>query len=313
MSTKEDVIRILMNSDGYVSGEVLARKLGKSRAAVWKAIRALRSEGVTIDAVTNKGYLLTDSNDVLNENVIAARLDYDTKVMFYPVIDSTNTQAKRLINEDEDGNLLVVAAAQTGGRGRQGKSFYSPEKSGVYFSFVTHPMESLQNVVGATTAASVAVCRAIESLTDIRPAIKWINDVYVGGKKVCGILTEALTDFETGTVTSVIIGIGVNISTSDFGPDVDGAGCLACPVRRADLIAAIANELNCINLSDRSRMMDYYRSHSMIIGEEINFIRSGVVTPATAVSIHSDGGLEVRLTDGSTTVLRSGEITVRKR
>ena len=163
------------------------------------------------------------------------------------------------------------------------------------------------------TAAAVAVCRAIEALTDIEPKIKWVNDVYVDGKKVCGILTEAITDFETQTVTSIIIGIGVNITTTDFADSIENAGCINCSISRARLAAEIANQLNKVNCADLSPIIDYYRSHSMIIGEDINYIRKGVVIPARAVAIDSSGGLEVEHSDGSRAVLRSGEISVRKR
>ena len=313
MSTKDDVIHILMNTDRYVSGEVLARKLGKSRAAVWKAIRSLRQDGIAIDAVTNRGYRLVNDNDVLSASAVRSAVDYDTRVLYYPTIDSTNTQAKRLINDGDDGNLLLVAGEQTAGRGRQGKSFYSPAKTGVYLTYVAHPCAPLQTVVGATTAAAVAVCRAIEALTDIEPKIKWVNDVYVDGKKVCGILTEAITDFETQTVTSIIIGIGVNITTTEFADSIENAGCINCSISRARLAAEIANQLNKVNCADLSPIIDYYRSHSMIIGEDINYIRNGVVIPARAVAIDSSGGLEVEHSDGSRAVLRSGEISVRKR
>ena len=146
---------------------------------------------------------MTDDGNILNETTIKARLKHDIRVAFYNETDSTNNQAKRLISNCGSENLLVCAGRQTAGRGRQGKSFYSPENTGIYMSLVIHPDSSLQNAVTATTAAAVAVCRAIESLTNITPEIKWVNDVYVNGRKICGILTEAVTDFESGTVSSL--------------------------------------------------------------------------------------------------------------
>lgn len=313
MSTRGEVLGYLSETEDYISGEKLAQKTGKSRAAIWKAIKALQKDGIKIDAVTNRGYKLEKDNDILSAGTIRANVDFDTEVLFYDSIDSTNTQAKRLINEGETGNMLLVAKEQTAGRGRQGKSFYSPADTGIYLSFVTHPMDSLQSAVTATTAAAVAVCRALEKLTDKKPKIKWVNDVYIDGKKICGILTEAVTDFETQTVTSVIIGIGVNITTQTFPDDVTNAGAISCNVNRAALAAEIANQLNKINTGRYEDFISYYRSHSMIIGEKINFIKNGEITPAIAVAIDSRGGLEVELADGSRTVLRSGEISIRKR
>lgn len=314
MSTKQEVLRYLISSSNtYVSGEKLANDLGKSRAAVWKAIKTLQAEGYSIKAVTNRGYMLDDDNDILNADIISSRLDDSIEVVYYPSIDSTNTEAKRLINNGKNNTMLLVADEQTAGRGRQGKSFYSPPLTGIYMSFVTHPMVNLQNAVTATTAAAVAVCKAVESLTDKKPTIKWVNDVYLDDKKICGILTEAVTDFETQTVTSVIIGIGMNIKTIDFPTDVENASCLGANVKRADLISEITKELNRINNSDYGEFIDYYRSHSMIIGKKINFIKDGRVTPATAVEIDEQGGLIIQLENGEKTTLRSGEISIRVR
>ena len=176
-------------------------------------------------------------------------------------------------------------------------------------------------LAGPVCAAAVILPKDVQidglndskKLTDKKPKIKWVNDVYIDGKKICGILTEAVTDFETQTVTSVIIGIGVNITTQTFPDDVTNAGAISCNVSRAALAAEIANQLNKINTGRYEDFISYYRSHSMIIGEKINFIKNGEATPATAVAIDSRGGLEVELADGSRTVLRSGEISIRKR
>ena len=207
---------------------------------------------------------------------------------------------------------MITANKQTAGRGRQGKSFYSPDKTGIYFSLVIHPDTSLQNAVTATTAAAVAVCKAIEKMTVLKPKIKWVNDVYLDGKKICGILTEATTNFETGTVESVIIGIGINISTTEFPDGVDGAGCLNVDINRSEFIAEIVNELMNIVTGDYASFIDYYRSHSMVIGEKIKFFQNGETHFATALAIDEHGGLEVELDTGEKQTLRSGEITVRK-
>ena len=314
MALKEEILNYLSEHSGdYISGEELAQNLGKSRAGVWKAVKALQADGYTITAVTNRGYMFDANNDILNENELKKYIDFDCNVAFYKSIDSTNNEAKRIITDGDTKPLLVVGEEQTAGRGRQGKSFYSPAKTGVYMSLVVHPMAKLQNAVTATTAASVAVCKAIEKLTDITPQIKWVNDVYVDGKKICGILTEAVTNFETQTVESVVIGIGVNLKTHSFPSDVQNAACLEAPVKRAEFIATVANELNGIVTGDYSAFIDYYRSHSMIVGKDINFIKNGIITPATAVGIDDVGGLEVVLPDGTRDVLRSGEITVRTR
>ena len=253
------------------------------------------------------------ANDILSAEILKDKLKDigDIEVIYYPSIDSTNTQAKRLIGEGKSGNLLLVSDEQTNGRGRQGKSFFSPALTGIYMSFVFHPMADFSNAVSITTAASVAVCKAIEKLTDKHPEIKWVNDVYLDGKKIRGILCEAVTDFETQKVSSVIVGIGVNIKTTDFPDYVENASNLGTDVKRADMIAEITKELAEIVSCDYNEFIDYYRDHSMIIGKEIDFTENGRVTHAKAIEIEADGGLTVQLESGEIKTLRSGEISVR--
>ncbi len=312
MSTKEKVLTKLLNSNDYISGEMLASELDISRAAVWKAIKSLQSDGYNIEGVTKNGYKLIPDNKLVTAQSIKADLKYDIDVMHFATIDSTNTYCKHLLADGKQGEFLVTADNQTAGRGRQGKSFYSPDKTGIYFSLVIRPDTTLQNAVTATTAASVAVCKAIENLTDLKPKIKWVNDVYLDGKKICGILTEAVTNFETNIVDSVIIGIGINISTTEFPQGVDGAGCLNVDINRSKLIAQTVNELMNIAGGDYASFINYYRSHSMVIGEKIKFIQNGETHFAKAKAIDEFGGLAVELENGETQILRSGEITIRK-
>lgn len=314
MSTKNEVLKMLISSSNrYLSGEELAKWLNVSRASVWKAIKSLQKDGFIIDARTNKGYRLNDENDILNGEILKEKLGDETiEVLYYSSIDSTNTQAKRLINDGKSNSLLIVSDEQTNGRGRQGKSFYSPALTGIYMSFVFHPMADFSSTVSSTTAAAVAVCRAIEKLTDKRPEIKWVNDVYLDGKKICGILCEAISDFETGTVSSLIVGIGMNIKTVQFPDYVENAASLECDVRRADMIAEITKQLKEVLSKDYGDFIDYYRTHSMIIGKEIDYIENGTVNRAKAIEIDSRGGLVVQAGTEIKT-LRSGEISVRKR
>ena len=312
MSTKNEVLKMLIShADEYISGEELARALSLSRASVWKAIKALQKDGYEIDAVTNKGYRLGDKNDILSADILKSRLGDEIEVIYYSTVDSTNTEAKRLINAGKSNSFLVVSNEQTSGRGRQGKSFYSPPLTGIYMSFVFHPYSDFSSTVSSTTAACVAVCRAIEKLTDKRPEIKWVNDVYLNGKKICGILCEAITDFETQRVSSVIIGIGVNINTVHFPGDVENAASLQANVKRADLIAEITKELEKIISKPYEDFIAYYRSHSYILGKEIEFIENGVLKRAKAIEIDETGGLTVELENREIKTLRSGEISIR--
>lgn len=243
------------------------------------------------------------------QNTLSSKLN-NTHVYCFDTVDSTNNKAKQLT----DGNkpLLVVANEQTQGRGRQGKSFYSPKNSGIYMTYVAHPMAKM-GTVATTTGACVAVCKAIEKLTPLTPQIKWVNDVYVNNKKVCGILCEAVNDYDNAILKSVIIGIGINVTTTDFPQEVENAASLGIDINKADLIAEIVKQLEAVINSPFGDFAEYYKSHSMIIGEEIEYTKNGTTTTGTATAIDQNGGLIVTHPDNTTATLSSGEITIRKK
>ncbi len=232
-------------------------------------------------------------------------------VRVYPTIDSTNTEARRLLAA---GTLtppaLLMAEEQTGGRGRLGRSFYSPARTGLYLTLVLRVPAGPGAAVRLTTMASVATARAIERLTGVSPGIKWVNDLYLGDRKICGILVEAIPAAEG---VDAVIGIGVNLTTADFPEELtDSAASLGREVSRPALAAAIAEELMelAADLSSTS-YLEEYRARSIVLGRRIRCIRDGTSVPALAVGIGESGGLEVRYYDGSEETLTSGEISIR--
>lgn len=243
------------------------------------------------------------------QNTLSSKLN-NTRVYCFDTVDSTNNKAKQLIEDNKP--LLIVANEQTQGRGRQGKSFYSPKNSGIYMTYVAHPMAKM-GTVATTTGACVAVCKAIEKLTPLTPQIKWVNDVYINNKKVCGILCEGINDYSRGILKSVIIGIGINVTTTDFPQDVENAASLNVDVNKADLICEIVKELEKVINVPFGDFADYYKNRSLIIGEEIEYTANGTTACATATDIDSNGGLVITRPDGSITTLSSGEITIRKK
>lgn len=317
MSLKQEVLANLEAAQGRdLSGQELAHKLGVSRNAIWKAIQSLRQEGYQISSATNRGYCLKEENDLLSAEVIRAALApgyQDTKILLYKEIDSTNNEAKRLLSQYPGEKLLLLADQQSQGRGRQGRSFFSPARSGLYMSLVIHPQSQLSNALSITTMSSVAVARAIRQLTGLEAQIKWVNDLYLHGRKICGILTEAVSDFETGTLQSLVIGIGVNLST-EFPEELAkvGGSLEVAGLRRNALAAEIVNQLLPLaaDLSDHSYLEDY-RRYSLVLGKQINYFVRGEAHPATALAIDEDGGLLVRLENGEEMTLSSGEISIR--
>ncbi len=318
MSLKRSLLAELeasRNTD--LSGQKLAEKLGVSRNAVWKGINALRKDGHEILSGTNRGYRLSESSDLLSAEGISRHLAAGAKglrVFVFKETDSTNNEAKRMLADGRRENFLVAAEHQTGGRGRNGRRFYSPSRAGIYMTLAIHPGPGAANPVSITTAAAVAVVRAIEKLTDKKPLIKWVNDIFLDGGKICGILTEAIMDVETGTIQSVIVGIGVNVSAVELPEELNGIAAALEPsgLTRNRLAAEIINQIMALaaDLSDKSYLEDY-RARSMVLGKRIAYCQNGVFRQATAVGIDENGGLLIRNDDGGTETLTSGEISVR--
>ena len=214
MSTKSELLKLLESHRGeYLSGEELASRLGYSRTAVWKAMKNLRQEGYRILAVNNRGYALETDNDILSVEAVKMHLEHRNVFMqVEKEISSTNQYLKKKgIEENLPHGSFVAAEAQTEGKGRRGRTFYSPAGSGLYLSVLMRPKRTAQESLTLTAAAAVAVCRAVEEVCGVSLGIKWVNDLYLGERKVCGILTEAVTDFETGDIELVVVGIGLNL------------------------------------------------------------------------------------------------------
>jgi BirA family biotin operon repressor/biotin-[acetyl-CoA-carboxylase] ligase len=318
MQLKIEVLKVLEEERGRdISGQALAARFGVSRNAIWKAVRALQAEGYKILAGQNKGYRLSEENDMLSAVGIADAIEHRVKglsVYLHRTIDSTNDEAKRLIAAGKKGTALIVAEGQTAGRGRRGRQFFSPELTGIYMTFSFPTNMPLGNAVGITTAVAVAVHLAIADLTGIETDIKWVNDIYLGGKKICGILTEAISDFESGCAQHIIIGIGLNYHTTDFPHELQEIAASLSPVgvNRNRMVARIVDRLLDI-LDGKVDYLEVYRAHSMVLGKDIVYERDGVKTEARALWIDEDGGLIVEHTDGGRATLTSGEISLRLR
>lgn len=264
------------------------------------------------------------ANEALSVKKIKAALDERYRacnIKVYPVLDSTNGEAKRLASTGAGETLVVFSERQTMGRGRLGRSFFSPSGCGIYMSVLFHPMPDVaENAVYVTTAASVAVCRAIQAVTKEKPEIKWVNDIYVRGRKICGILTEAVSDPDTGKIGSVIVGIGINciMPSGGFPEEIrKTAGTLFLGEKRVSrnlLAAQILNELFALYENPENRdWMDEYRRRSCVLDRDVRFLYENQWTNGRATDIDDYGGLVVRLENGNFVTLRTGEITLRLR
>lgn len=320
MTTKETVLQCLTQADGAaVSGAQMAEQAGVSRAAVWKAICALRDDGYAIDAVTRGGYTLRADGGRLTAAAVTARLRTPgLAVTALENTDSTNTCVRRLAEDGAPEGTVVVAAAQTAGRGRSGKSFLSPAGTGLYMSVLLRPQLAMGDALLITTAAAVAVAHAVERVAAVTAQIKWVNDVYVDGKKVCGILTEGALDLENGGLRYAILGIGINICppAGGFPPELAPiAGALTetgGEALRAPLAAAVLDEFFALypHLTEKP-FYDDYVSRSLLTGRQIEVLRGGMHLPAMALGIDRDLHLRVRYADGSEENLVAGEVSTR--
>lgn len=310
MSTREEVYRLLSQAEGeaFVSGEEIASTLSLSRAAVWKAVQALEDEGFTIEKVKHHGYRLR-SSDLFNEMELSGCMSVPFHFLEKTV--STNNEARRLVLEGEKAPFAVIAKEQTGGRGRRGRGFVSSE-GGVYLSLVVKAAD-VKSVERITTAAAVATADVIDSL-GFNSQIKWVNDIYLNGKKAVGILCEGIVSMEDNAVSQVIIGIGVNYETKDFPEEIKDIVTSFYPegkppVSRSVFASRLVNQV--IKVLREDDYLDSYRKRCFILGQEINVIRADSTRAATALDIDSDAHLIVRYEDGSEETLSSGEVTIR--
>lgn len=240
----------------------------------------------------------------LDSKKIKSLLCFDAEVFTFNTIDSTNIYAEKIAREVEKPTV-IAAESQTDGRGRNGKTFFSPD-TGLYLSLITHPKSDFSSLTTVTCGTAVAVCRAIEKLTSLSPRIKWVNDIFLDNRKVCGILCRALGG--NGKVEQLITGVGINIHTANFPDEIkETAGSLDVEIDRNLLTAEIINQIMKLPESD---YMDEYREKSCVIGKEINYFIDGNAYKGKAVDVDSRGGLVVE-SNGKLLTLTGGEITVR--
>lgn len=242
----------------------------------------------------------------------------DIEYRYYEVIDSTNNEAKRILEAEElSSPLVLVAKSQTAGRGRQGKTFFSPSDTGIYMTVAIPAFCPITGQVGITTASAAVVAQAIEEECRVTPSIKWVNDIYLNGGKCCGILAEAVNDYDRQIMKYAVIGVGINLETREYPEELKdiATGILdsADSELRSRLIKRVAEGLvGVVTQKDRSGYREYYISRSNVIGHDITYTQNGILRTAHAVGIDEEGGLIIEDEEGRK-VLNSGEISVRVR
>lgn len=316
------ILELLRRQEGFLSGEDIGRELSITRAAVWKGIKKLREEGYEIEAVTNRGYRLTNPETMYNKRELEQGLKTKTmgqSIYFYEETDTTNNRARELALEGASEGTLVVAEKQTAGRGRRGKVWESPLGTGIWMSLVLRPQIAPAEASVLTLLCGLATAEAIEAETGLSAGIKWPNDILINGKKAVGILTEM--DCEMSEVHFVIPGIGINVNTASFPPEIAEIATslyLECgkTVSRRRLVHKVLERLEehyetFLRTGSFAAMLEDYRKHCITLGKEVHVLGREPFF-AEALDITPEGELLVRRADnGKEEVVFSGEVSIR--
>lgn len=323
---QDEILSLLRSEpDAYRSGEEMSRQLGVSRAAVWKAVEALRRAGYEIVSAPNRGYRLSAAPDDLRAGELTTAMSgrlVGREVVCLDTVDSTNSEVKRRAANGAVEGLAVISDEQTAGRGRRGNAFQSLKGKGLFCSVLLRPQVALDALSQLTAWTAVAVCRAIEACCGLTCGIKWTNDIILDGKKLCGILTELEFEAESAAAVAVVVGVGVNVgqTEADFGSDLSPIAtsltqALGRPVRRAELavhLLTALDEMYAAFPQEKNEYLTEYRRRCVTTGHDVALVRpDGSREPAFAREVDDDFALVCRLPDGSTRTVTAGEVSVR--
>lgn len=307
MKTYEKIYDYLQNKDDYISGETLAKEFELSRTAIWKAIKTLEEKGVKINSVKKRGYKII-SGDLLLPEVIAKELKIP--VTINEKSESTQLDAKNNMEFDKQSHLYL-APSQEKAKGRFGRQFFASKQGGIYMSLHLKPNVPFEEIKPYTLMVASSIVKAISRLTGIETDIKWVNDIYYNGKKIAGILTEAISSVETGLITDVIIGVGINFYITDFPKAISQkAGSLFSSqptITRNELITEIWKLFLTIPEKD---LVKVYKEKSLVLNKQVTFSENDIEFSGLAIDITNQGHLLVKLDNGQEKLLRSGEISL---
>ena len=319
---KAEVLKMLRESGGYISGQQICEKFGVSRTAVWKVIRRLQEEGYQVEAVRNKGYRIVDSPDIMTEEELKSLMRTrwaGRNIVYYKETDSTNLRIKQLGDEGAPEGTLAVADSQSAGRGRRGRTWDSPAGSSIYMSVLLRPRILPDRAPMLTLVMACSVAEGIMDCEDVKVQIKWPNDIIINGRKLVGILTEMSTQIDY--INHVTVGVGINVNMTEFPEEIRGTATslrleTGHVVKRARLIAAIMERLEqnygiFLQTEDMSGLMEKYSSLLVNQGKEVMVLGAKEEYKAYAVGINNTGELIVRREDGTEEAVYAGEVSVR--
>ena len=254
---------------------------------------------------------------ILDKKRLEQYFDQKLNITIFDELDSTNNYLKKIGSQGEKENQLVIALSQTGGRGRMGRTFYSPNGTGIYFSLLLHPKLYAEKSLFLTVMAAVSVAETVMKYNKNDVKIKWVNDIYIDGKKVCGILTEGAVN-NSKKLDYAVVGIGINIVAPEngFPDDIKDNATAIFPGNTEEnikekIVADVINRFFSMYNGDDNDYIKRYREYSYLIGKEINIIQGDSTRPATVIDITDKCHLLVKNEKGEIEEISSGDVSVR--
>lgn len=318
---RTELLTALKEADDYISGQELCEKFGVSRTAIWKAVNQLKAAGYEIEAVQNKGYKIISTPDRLSESELKSirKTEWAGQEIFYfETVDSTNAKAKQLAEEGHSTGTLVIAEQQEAGRGRRGRSWTSPEGSGIFMTLMLKPEINPNNASMLTLVTALAVSKAITNRTGRPAGIKWPNDIVMNGKKICGILTEMSAQFDY--VNHIVIGIGINVHNESFPEEISQIATSLYletgeHLNRAALIEDVLEQFEIyydifMKTEDLSSLVKEYNSHLVNMHQTVKVLDLKEPFEGKAMGITPRGELMVDTWE-CRKLVSSGEVSVR--
>lgn len=321
------ILRALLDAaDAFVSGSLLAEQLGVSRPAIHGKLEKLREQGFEIEAVRNRGYRLTQLPEVLHPALLrycSEQAGSDIVPLYFPVIDSTNSEAERQFSYGRTGPFAIASSCQTKGRGRLGREWHSASAENLYLSVLFEPNIPPQQLQHFTLWAGIHICRALQSFVPkAQLQIKWPNDLHCQGRKFAGMLTEAKMDADS--VRSIVFGIGINLNSNPnkYPQDIRKTATSLQAVQGEELpINTVAAQVlkaiqcayaNCIQGQSDENLSEAWAPLSSLCGQHVTAIMSGKEVHGIASGIDPSGALILKAADGSLQKVRAGDVTLKK-
>jgi len=318
MSNLKKEILSLLDRAQFISGQNIADTLGVSRTSVWKSIKSLKEEGYSIESVTNKGYHLKSPPAYVNPTALSMRISQSSlfdRVVYFKTTPSTQKEAFIMLSESDD-SFVVFAEEQTKGRGRFDRHWDSPGRTGVYLSLVLRPNIPVSEIIRFNLFVSLAIAKSIDEAFGVESGIKWPNDIYIQGRKVCGFLTEVVS--ESGVINAIICGIGINVFKDDTLRKIPTAISIeeaAGGTEHMDMDLFMKVFMDNIEVyynrflnEPFSRIRDDWIEKSIVFGRQLRITEPGGMFFGRALDITDDGFLEVLDEDGNIRKVVSADI-----